>query len=70
MKFTKVIRSYMEKTLTEKRLAANKADPEAQAYLNRKQCAENALLAACKNKMCGTKSRSLMHRAGEIKNVD
>lgn len=40
MKFTKVIRSYMEKTLNEKRNIANKADPETQAYLNRKQCAE------------------------------
>ena len=45
MKFTKVIRSYMEKTLTEKRLAANKADPETQAYLSRKQCAENEIQA-------------------------
>ena len=45
MKFTKVIRSYMEKTLTEKRLAANKADPETQAYLNRKQHAEDEIRA-------------------------
>ena len=45
MKFTKVIRSYMEKTLNEKRLAANKADPETQAYLSRKQCAENEIQA-------------------------
>lgn len=45
MKFTKVIRSYMEKTLNEKRYAANKADPETQAYLNRKQCAENEIQA-------------------------
>lgn len=45
MKFTKVIRSYMEKTLSEKRCAANKADPETQAYLNRKQCAENEIQA-------------------------
>lgn len=45
MKFTKVIRSYMDKTLTEKRLAANKADPETQAYLNRKKCAENEIQA-------------------------
>ena len=45
MKFTQVIRSYMEKTLTEKRLAATKADPETQAYLNRKQCAENEIQA-------------------------
>lgn len=45
MKFTKVIRSYMEKTLNEKRCAANKADPETQAYLNRKQCAENEIQA-------------------------
>lgn len=45
MKFTKVIRSYMEKTLNEKRYAANNADPETQAYLNRKQCAENEIQA-------------------------
>ena len=45
MKFTKVIRSYMEKTLNEKRCAANKADPETQAYLNRKQHAENEIQA-------------------------
>ena len=45
MKFTKVIRSYMEKTLTEKRCAANNTDPETQAYLNRKQCAENEIRA-------------------------
>ena len=45
MKFTKVIRTYMEKTLNEKRLAANKADPETQAYLNRKKCAENEIQA-------------------------
>lgn len=45
MKFTKVIRSYMDKTLTEKRCAANKADPETQAYLNRKKCAENEIQA-------------------------
>ena len=45
MKFTKVIRSYMEKTLNEKRYAANKADLETQAYLNRKQCAENEIQA-------------------------
>lgn len=45
MKFTKVIRSYMEKTLNEKRCAANKADPETQAYLNRKKCAENEIQA-------------------------
>lgn len=43
MKFTKVIRSYMEKTLDEKRMAVNKADPETQAYLNRKQCAEDKI---------------------------
>ena len=43
MKFTKVIRSYMEKTLNEKRCAANKADPETQAYLNRKQHAEDEI---------------------------
>ena len=45
MKFTKVIRSYMEKTLDEKRCAANKADPETQAYLNRKQHAEDEIQA-------------------------
>lgn len=45
MKFTKVIRSYMEKTLSEKRCAADKADPETQAYLNRKQHAENEIQA-------------------------
>lgn len=45
MKFTKIIRSYMEKVLNEKRCAANKADPETQAYLNRKKCAENEIQA-------------------------
>ena len=45
MKFTKVIRSYMEKTLDKKRCAANKADPETQAYLNRKQHAEDEIRA-------------------------
>ena len=45
MKFTKVIRSYMEKTLSEKRCAADKADPETQAYLNRKQHAEDEIRA-------------------------
>ena len=45
MKFTKVIRSYMEKTLDKKRYAANKADPETQAYLNRKQHAEDEIRA-------------------------
>ena len=45
MKFTKVIRSYMEKTLSEKRNIANKADPETQAYLNRKQHAEDEIRA-------------------------
>lgn len=45
MKFTKVIRSYMEKTLNEKRYAADKADPETQAYLNRKQHAESEIQA-------------------------
>ena len=45
MKFTKVIRSYMEKTLSEKRYAANKADPETQAYLNRKQHAVDEIRA-------------------------
>ena len=45
MKFTKVIRSYMEKTLSEKRYAANKADPETQAYYNRKQHAVDEIRA-------------------------
>ena len=45
MKFTKVIRSFMEKTLSEKRYAANKADPETQAYYNRKQHAEDEIRA-------------------------
>ena len=45
MKFTKVIRSFMEKTLSEKRYAANKADPETQAYHNRKQHAEDEIQA-------------------------
>lgn len=45
MKFTKVIRSYMEKTLSEKRCAANEADPETQAYLNRKQHAKDEIRA-------------------------
>ena len=45
MKFTKVIRNYMEKVLTEKRYAANKADPETRAYLNRKKHAENEIQA-------------------------
>ena len=45
MKFTKVIRSFMEKTLSEKRCAANKADPETQAYLNRKQHAVDEIRA-------------------------
>ena len=45
MKFTKVIRSFMEKTLSEKRLAANKADPETQSYYNRKQHAEDEIRA-------------------------
>ena len=45
MKFTKVIRSYMEKTLTEKRNIANNADLETQAYLNRKKRAENEIQA-------------------------
>ena len=45
MKFTKVIRSFMEKTLSEKRNIANKADPETQAYLNRKQHAEDEIRA-------------------------
>lgn len=45
MKFTKVIRSYMEKTLSEKRRAANEADPETKAYLNRKQHAKDEIRA-------------------------
>ena len=45
MKFTKVIRSYMEKTLDKKRCSANKADPETQAYLNRKRHAEDEIRA-------------------------
>lgn len=45
MKFTKVIRNYMEKVLTEKRYAANEADPETRAYLNRKKSAENEIQA-------------------------
>ena len=45
MKFTKVIRSFMEKTLSEKRYTANKADPETQSYLNRKQHAEDEIQA-------------------------
>ena len=45
MKFTKVIRSFMEKTLSEKRCAANKADPETQAYYNRKQHAKDEIQA-------------------------
>ena len=45
MKFTKVIRSFMEKTLSEKRYAANKADPETQSYLNHKQHAKDEIQA-------------------------
>ena len=45
MKFNKVIRSYMEKTLNEKHCAANKADPETQAYYNRKQHAVDEIRA-------------------------
>lgn len=45
MKFTKVIRSFMEKTLSEKRCAVNKADPETQAYYNRKQHAVDEIQA-------------------------
>ena len=45
MKFTKVVRSFMEKTLSEKRYAANKADPETQAYYNRKQHAVDEIRA-------------------------
>lgn len=43
MKFTKVIRNYMEKTLNDKRLAANKADPVTTAYENRRKCALNEI---------------------------
>ena len=43
MKFTKVIRNYMEKTLDEKRMAANKADPITAAYVNRRKCAINEI---------------------------
>ena len=45
MKFTKVIRNYMEKVLNEKRHAVNDADPETQAYLNRKKHAESEIQA-------------------------
>lgn len=45
MKFTKVIRNYMKKVLNEKRHAVNDADPETQAYLNRKKHAENEIQA-------------------------
>ena len=45
MKFTKVIRSFMEKTLDKKRCTANKADPETQVYLNRKRHAEDEIRA-------------------------
>lgn len=45
MKFTKVIRSFMEKTLSEKRYAANKTDPETQAYYNRRQHAKDEIQA-------------------------
>lgn len=45
MKFNKVIREYMEKVLNEKRAIADKADPETQAYLNRKQHAKDEILA-------------------------
>lgn len=39
MRFTKVIRDYMEKTLNEKRMAVNKADPVTKAYEERRACA-------------------------------
>lgn len=45
MKFNKVIREYMEKVLNEKRYTADKADSETQAYLNRKQHAEDEIRA-------------------------
>lgn len=35
MKFNKVIREYMEKVLNQKRIAADKADPETVAYAKR-----------------------------------
>lgn len=51
MRFTKVIRDYMEKTLNEKRMAVNKADPVTAAYENRRKCAineiESIIDAAC-----------------------
>lgn len=40
MKFNKVIREYMEKVLNEKRYAADKADPETIAYINRRKAAQ------------------------------
>lgn len=40
MKFTKVIREYMEKVLNEKRTVADKADPETIAYTNRRKAAQ------------------------------
>lgn len=43
MKFTKIIRNYMEKTLNDKRMAVNKADPVTAAYENRRKCALNEI---------------------------
>lgn len=45
MKFNKVIREYMEKVLSEKRTAANKADPETIAYLERRKAARAEIQA-------------------------
>lgn len=51
MRFTKVIRNYMEKTLNEKRMAVNKADPVTKAYEERRTCAiseiDSIIDAAC-----------------------
>lgn len=62
MKFTKVIRSFMEKTLSEKRCAANKADPETQSYYNRKQHAEDEIQAIVDEARC--KVREVLDRYG------
>lgn len=40
MKFNKVIREYMEKVLNEKRVVADKADPETIAYTTRRKAAQ------------------------------
>lgn len=51
MRFTKVIRDYMEKTLNEKRMTVNKADPVTKAYEERRACAiseiDSIIDAAC-----------------------